>query len=83
MINKLIKGDNIEIMKSIDENYVDLIITSPPYDDLRDYEKKINWNFEIFKEVAKEMFRVLKEGGVLHFKTIKIYLDKYKKICYY
>ena len=25
MINKLIKGDNIEIMKSIDENYVDLI----------------------------------------------------------
>ena len=64
MINKLIKGDNIEIMKSIDENYVDLIITSPPYDDLRDYEKKINWNFEIFKEVAKEMFRVLKEGGV-------------------
>ena len=61
MINKLIKGDNIEIMKSIDENYVDLIITSPPYDDLRDYEKKINWNFEIFKEVAKEMFRVLKE----------------------
>jgi len=51
MINKLIKGDNIEIMKSIDENYVDLIITSPPYDDLRDYEKKINWNFEIFKEV--------------------------------
>ena len=27
MINKLIKGDNIEIMKSIDENYVDLIIT--------------------------------------------------------
>lgn len=30
MINKLIKGDNIEIMKSIDENYVDLIITSPP-----------------------------------------------------
>ena len=64
MINKLIKGDNIEIMKSIDENYADLIITSPPYDDLRDYEKKINWNFEIFKEVAKEMFRVLKEGGV-------------------
>ena len=63
-MNELINGDNIEIMKSIDENYVDLIITSPPYDDLRDYEKKISWNFEIFKNVAKEMFRVLKEGGV-------------------
>ena len=45
MINKLIKGDNIEIMKSIDENYVDLIITSPPYDDLRDYEKKNKLEF--------------------------------------
>ena len=31
------------------------------YSIIRDYEKKINWNFEIFKEVAKEMFRVLKE----------------------
>ncbi len=39
-MNELINGDNIEIMKSMDENYVDLIITSPPYDDLRDYEKK-------------------------------------------
>ena len=40
-MNELINGDNIEIMKSMDENYVDLIITSPPYDDLRDYEKKL------------------------------------------
>ena len=63
MINKLIKGDNIEIMKSIDENYVDLIITSPPYDDLRDYETKLNWNFEIFTVVADEMFSVLKARG--------------------
>lgn len=39
-MNELINGDNIEIMKSMDENYVDLIITSPPYDDLRNYEKK-------------------------------------------
>ena len=46
MINKLIKGDNIEIMKSIDENYVDLIITSPPYDDLRE---------EGFRILSKEL----------------------------
>ena len=38
-----------------------MIITSPPYDDLRDYEGKINWNFGVFKVIAEEMYRIMKK----------------------
>lgn len=43
------------------DNFVDLTITSPPYDDLRDY-KGYSFNFD---EIAKEIYRVTKNGGVL------------------
>jgi site-specific DNA-methyltransferase (adenine-specific) len=43
---------------------VDLVVTSPPYDELRTY-KGHEWNFEIFKEIAEGLSRVLKQGGVI------------------
>jgi len=43
---------------------IDLVVTSPPYDELRTY-KGHEWNFEIFKEVAEGLSRVLKRGGVI------------------
>lgn len=42
-----------------------MVVTSPPYDDLRDYEGVVSWNFDIFKEIAKEVHRVVKLGGVV------------------
>jgi site-specific DNA-methyltransferase (adenine-specific) len=63
---KLYLGDNIEVMKKeIKDESIDFILTSPPYDDLRTYNDTCVWNFEIFKNVAKELYRVLKEGGVV------------------
>ena len=49
---KLYNGDCLEVMdKLIKEGVqVDLTVTSPPYDDLRDYEGTLNWNFEISKQ---------------------------------
>lgn len=44
---------------------IDLVLTSPPYDDLRDYEKNTIWNFEVFKEIAKELYRITKKGGTV------------------
>ncbi|MCC7431160.1 site-specific DNA-methyltransferase [bacterium] len=48
-------------MGKMPENYVDFVITSPPYDEIRNYH---GYNFE-FEEIAKELFRVVKTGGVV------------------
>ena len=63
-LNKTHCMDNREGMKLLPDNYIDLTVTSPPYDDLRSY-KGCEWNFEIFKEVAQELYRVTKDGGVV------------------
>lgn len=63
--NKLIHGDNIEVLKKLPLNSIDLVITSPPYDDLRNYNDELFWNFDIFKEVANSLYRVMKPGGTI------------------
>ena len=59
-------GDCLELMKNIPDGSVDLTVTSPPYDNLRTYNGNINqWNFEKFKEIALELYRIIKDGGVV------------------
>ncbi len=53
--------DCVELMKQMPQNFVDLTVTSPPYDDLRDYN---GYNFD-FKQIASELFRITKKGGVV------------------
>lgn len=59
--NKFICGDNIEVMKSMEDNIIDLTVTSPPYDDLRKYN---GYSFD-FDSVAEQLYRVTKKGGVV------------------
>ena len=59
-INKIICGDNIEVMKTLPDNSVDLIVTSPPYDNVRDYE---GFNLDLHA-VGEQAHRVLKDGGM-------------------
>ena len=59
MSMKLLQGDCVERMNAIKEASVDLVVTSPPYDNLRNY----NNLFDV-REVAKGIKRVLKNGGV-------------------
>lgn len=42
-----------------------MVITSPPYDNLRTYDGTLVWDFEIFKNIANELYRVTKQGGVI------------------
>lgn len=59
-------GDCLEVMKTMADNSVDLTVTSPPYDNLRTYNGNIEqWNFDKFKEIAKELYRVTTNGGVV------------------
>lgn len=59
------QGDCLELMKHIPDGSVDLTVTSPPYDNLRTYAGTLDWNFDIFKQVANELYRITKDGGVV------------------
>lgn len=62
---KLIQGDCLEIMPEIESGSVDLTVTSPPYDNLRNYNNSLVWCEHIWKPVIKELYRVTKKGGVV------------------
>ena len=55
----------IDGMQLMDAESVDLVVTSPPYDDLRTYNDSSKWDHNVFKQVADEITRVLKPGGVI------------------
>jgi site-specific DNA-methyltransferase (adenine-specific) len=57
----LIHGDCLEVMKSLPSKSIDLTVTSPPYDNLRTYN---GYSFD-FDGIAKELYRVTKDGGVV------------------
>jgi site-specific DNA-methyltransferase (adenine-specific) len=60
-LNKIYNESNLETMSKMPDNFVDLTVTSPPYDDLRDYK---GYSFP-FEDIAKELYRITKEGGVV------------------
>lgn len=62
--NKIFEGESDKILKYFNNNIIDLVITSPPYDNLRNY-KDCNWTLVKFKLIANELYRVLKPGGVV------------------
>ena len=63
---KLLQGDCLEVMKEIPDGSVDLTVTSPPYDNLRDYNGNNSlWGEQVWKGVIEEIHRVTKEGGVV------------------
>lgn len=64
--NIMLLGDAAERLKEFEENSVDLVVTSPPYDNLRSYNGVGDtWNHDKFKTIAKELVRVMKPGGVI------------------
>lgn len=65
MINTIQLGDCLDVMKTIPDESIDMIITSPPYDNIKNYNNSLTWNFDIFKKIAEELKRVLKEKGVI------------------
>lgn len=60
-LNKIYNENCIDTMARMPNNFIDLTVTSPPYDDLRTYN---GYCFD-FENVAKELFRVTKQGGVV------------------
>ena len=65
-----------EGLKLIDNNSIDLTVTSPPYDNLRDY---YGFKFD-FENIAKELYRITKDGGVVIW-VVGDKTDKGSKTC--
>ena len=61
MLDTIICGDNCEVMRAMPSESIDLVVTSPPYDDLRTYGGH-SWDFY---GVAWNLKRLLKPGGVI------------------
>lgn len=67
-LNQIYNIDCLEGMKQLDDNSIDLVVTSPPYDELRSYGNTTSgetWNYETFKPIAKELYRIIKKGGIV------------------
>ena len=54
-------GDNVAALGGLEADSIDLTVTSPPYDNLREYGGH-SWDFE---GVAQQLWRVTKPGGVV------------------
>ena len=59
--NKIYQEDCIETMKKMPDGLIDLTITSPPYDNLRDYN---GFEFDV-DQVIKNLYRITKQGGLV------------------
>jgi len=63
----------LETMANIPAGTIDLTVTSPPYDDLRNYN---GYTFD-FESIAQELYRVTKEGGIV----VWVVADETKDFC--
>ena len=61
MLNEIHVENCLDTMKRMPDDFVDLVVTSPPYDNLRTYN---GYSFD-FESIAAELFRVTKWGGVV------------------
>jgi len=62
--NKIYNESCVKTLMQMPDSFVDLVVTSPPYDNLREY-KGFDFNFQIVQTMAYELFRVVKPGGVV------------------
>ena len=56
---------NADAVDVLDDLSYDLVVTSPPYDNLRTYGNYDDWTFEKFRKIADALSRNLNDGGVV------------------
>lgn len=59
------QGDCLDLIKNIPDQSIDMVLTSPPYDNLRTYNGSLDWGEHIWKPIIQELYRVTKNGGVV------------------
>lgn len=62
-LNVIYNENCLDTMKRMPDNFIDLVVTSPPYDNIRDYK-----GYELdLHTIGKELFRTIKDGGIVCF----------------
>lgn len=64
-MNRCVVGDCRDVMPTLESGSVQMCVTSPPYDNLRSYGGIKAFTLDDFEVVARELYRVLCDGGVL------------------
>lgn len=70
-LNNVLHGNNVDVMKSLPDNSIDLTVTSPPYGTLRTYKgvidsTKYNEHFSFpFVDIVEQLYRITKDGGIV------------------
>lgn len=62
---ELYHGDCLVEMDKIADKSIDMVLTSPPYDNLRTYNNSLEWGEHIWKPCIEKLYRVVKDGGVV------------------
>ena len=60
--NTIYNENCLKTMSKMENSCIDLVLTSPPYDNMRKYNGN---TFDEFEEIAKELYRITKDGGVV------------------
>jgi len=81
-LNKTHIGDCMELSKDIPDNYVDLVVTSPPYDDLRSYKGRTVQRPEGLKYLGKPVLKPDSRSG-LSYDDVRDYWKDLDKQAYY
>jgi len=90
-MSKIIQGDCLEELKKLKDNSIDLVITSPPYDNIEGsgYNKKkkdvlfLKLYSEFMDGVLEEVYRVLKPTGQFYLNLKHSTIDKKLRTCHW
>jgi len=62
LINQIYNENCLDTMSRMPDEFIDMVLTSPPYDGIRQYNGNNKFEFE---RIAVELTRILKDGGVI------------------
>lgn len=65
MRNEIININCIDYLRMQPDESIDFVLTSPPYDTMRLYKRKVKWDFSVFSQVAIQLNRCIKQGSVI------------------
>ena len=75
-LNKIYNCDCLKLMQKMDANFIDIVVTSPPYFNIKKYDEFSYWDtYEDYlkdnQKWFKELHRVIKQGGYVFWNIIE------------